>query len=623
VLDSLYASITNFSYECCSSGGRLKDYGILRRCMKIQNQDRYYPLDARQSFYDSSFALHPMQVAALCGSWAEWQAAGSVFEFRSSSMGAAYWHPDAPNGRNGGPVWSASQKALIQRAVNTYKTRIRPLVRTANLYHVFPRPTGKIWDGVEYFDPLSRKGAVYVFRPDSPDATHTVRLKGLEPQAHYWLWCEDGSFAPKQTGGESLMQAGLTLSLPQPNTSEIIFLEDATLGRPAILPAGKAEPAAPTRPITVVSYYFGNYHPGDPRNTKLKGKDWSEWELIKAARPRFPGHQQPKVPLWGYADESDPKAMAQKIAAAADHGIDAFIFDWYYYNDGPFLNRPIDLGFLLATNHQRLKFAFMWANHDWLEIQPYKRGTPPKLLFPGKVTPAGFERICDHLIKDYFQHPFYWRIDGRPYFSFYELTKLLESFGSVEATRAALDQFRAKARVAGLPGLHLNAVVWGQPILPGENKPTDAAKLVRDLGFDSVTSYVWVHHVPLPGQVTDYNFARDEYFKYWDRAEKLFGVPYFPNVSMGWDPSPRAAQEDEFGNFGYPFTNTIGQNTPENFRIALEKTKQRLLAQPGGPRILTINCWNEWTEGSYLEPDTVNGLSYLEAVRDVFRESKD
>jgi hypothetical protein len=46
-------------------------------------------------------------------------------------------------------------------------------------------------------------------------------------------------------------------------------------------------------------------------------------------------------------------------------------------------------------------------------------------------------------------------------------------------------------------------------------------------------------------------------------------------------------------------------------------TKRRLLAKPGGPRILNINCWNEWTEGSYLEPDTVNGMKYLEAVRDV------
>ena len=159
------------------------------------------------------------------------------------------------------------------------------------------------------------------------------------------------------------------------------------------------------------------------------------------------------MPLWGYADESDPKVMAQKIAAAADHGIDAFIFDWYYYDDGPFLDRPIDSGFLKAKNNHRLKFAFMWANHDWLEIHPYKRGTPQKLLFPGKVTPATFERICDHVIKDYFQHPSYWRIDGRPYFSFYDLTKLLESFGSVEATRAALDQFPGQGprrRPAGL-----------------------------------------------------------------------------------------------------------------------------------------------------------------------------
>lgn len=375
-------------------------------------------------------------------------------------------------------------------------------------------------------------------------------------------------------------------------------------------------------PITVASYYFGNYHPNDPRNEKMKGKGWSEWELVKAAKPRFPGHQQPKVPLWGYTDESDPKAMEQKIAAAADHGIDVFIFDWYYYDDGPFLDSPIDKGFLKAANNNRIKFAFMWANHDWIELHPYKKGTPKNVMFPGKVTPENFEKICDHLIKDYFSHPSYWKIDGKPYFSFYELSKLLDNFGSVGATRAALDKFREKAKAAGFPGLHLNAVVWGQPILPGEKVPVDPAKLVRDLGFDSVTSYVWYHHVPLPEQQTDYNLVRDEYFKYWDRTEKLFGVPYFPNVSMGWDPSPRCDQRDVMDDSGYPFTKVIVNNTPERFRTALEMTKKRLLANPEGPRILNINCWNEWTEGSYLEPDTKNGMKYLEAVRDVFGPSR-
>lgn len=63
-------------------------------------------------------------------------------------------------------------------------------------------------------------------------------------------------------------------------------------------------------------------------------------------------------------------------------------------------------------------------------------------------------------------------------------------------------------------------------------------------------------------------------------------------------------------------------NTPERFQEALELTKQRLLTAPQGPRILNINAWNEWTEGSYLEPDTVHGMKYLEAIREVFGTTK-
>ena len=52
--------------------------------------------------------------------------------------------------------------------------------------------------------------------------------------------------------------------------------------------------------------------------------------------------------------------MAQKIDAAADHGIDAFIFDWYYYDDGLFLERAIEEGFFGAKNNERIKFSLMW-----------------------------------------------------------------------------------------------------------------------------------------------------------------------------------------------------------------------------------------------------------------------
>jgi hypothetical protein len=73
---------------------------------------------------------------------------------------------------------------------------------------------------------------------------------------------------------------------------------------------------------------------------------------------------QPKVPLWGYQMGDNPQAMERKIDAAADHGVDAFIFDWYWFDGKPFLEETVNNGFLKADNNDRLKFYLMWANHD-------------------------------------------------------------------------------------------------------------------------------------------------------------------------------------------------------------------------------------------------------------------
>lgn len=371
--------------------------------------------------------------------------------------------------------------------------------------------------------------------------------------------------------------------------------------------------------ITVAAYYFPNYHTNDTRNIKTMGLNWSEWELVKAAKPRFAGHDQPKVPLWGYTDEKDPVVMAQKIQAAADYGIDCFIFDWYMYEDGPFLNRCLDEGFLKAKNVDKIKFAFMWANHNWNDIFPYTRGEKQKLLYSGKISSKRFEEIGDELIAKYFLLPNYWKIDGKAYFSIYDIENFIAGFGSLQATKAAMEGLNKKAIAAGLKGVHWNIVAWGQPILPSEKVPTNIPGLISTLGFNSATSYVWVHHINLPDQQTDYNKARDEYLTYWDKAKKEYPVPYYPNVSMGWDPTPRCDIKSIWGNFGYPFTYTIGNNTPENFRKALQITKDKLLADPKGPRIMNINSWNEWTEGSYVEPDTKHKFEYLEAVKSVFK----
>jgi Glycosyltransferase WbsX len=367
-------------------------------------------------------------------------------------------------------------------------------------------------------------------------------------------------------------------------------------------------------------YYFPGYH-ADPRVSSWHGKDWTEWRLLCAAKPRFKGHQQPKCPLWGYEDESSPAAMKKKAEAAFRHGVNHFIFDWYHYEGKPFLNGALDDGFLKIKGGPRLKFALMWANHDWLNIQPASFAGGSPLLLSGLVDAKGFEKITAHVIERYFKSPHYWTIDGCPYFSIYDLPNLIRGLGGVARLTESLAAFRRRVERAGFPGLHLNLVHWQNTIVGSEHGLTNPVKTISRLKFDSISSYVWIHHYPEKRFVfpeTDYVDVLNFNAGYWRKTSQQFQIPYFPNVTMGWDASPRCAQTDDFAHRSYPFMPTLKGNTPANFRRALVQAKAHVDSLQLPARHFSINAWNEWTEGSYLEPDEKNGFAYLEAIRDVF-----
>jgi hypothetical protein len=362
-----------------------------------------------------------------------------------------------------------------------------------------------------------------------------------------------------------------------------------------------------TDKVQIAVYYFPNWGPVQD----------SEWGLIIDAKPQFPDHHQPKVPFWGYDDESQPSAMSRKIDAASTHGIDAFIFDWYYYDPptderpgGKYLYKALEEGFLQAPNNKDLKFAIMWCNHD-------------VGLMKGEVSPETFEEMTDYIIERYFRHPSYWKVNGCPYFSIYQFFTFLKSFGDDNnLASGTIKRFRDKVKAAGFPDLHLNACLWGV-------KGDDLQETLNMYDVNSITSYVWMHHNQLEDfPATEYTKAGDAYFNCvesggghngLEKPISTISTPYHINVTMGWDSSPRCRNSPEWmDRRDYPFGAIIKNNTPDLFKRYLIKAKELTALKPEHERIITINSWNEWGEGSYLEPDTKHGMSYLEAVKDVF-----
>ena len=83
----------------------------------------------------------------------------------------------------------------------------------------------------------------------------------------------------------------------------------------------------------IAAYYWPAYHP-EPRWAELGvfGDGKGEWQNVYEAKPKHKGHDQPRVPLLGYEDESDPAVMAKKIDIATSHGVNVMIFDWYWFD---------------------------------------------------------------------------------------------------------------------------------------------------------------------------------------------------------------------------------------------------------------------------------------------------
>jgi alpha-galactosidase len=233
VQEKLRKAFPNVILEDCSGGGHIKDYGVIRRTHYIVTTDTLSNLPDRQSIYDSTFAMPPVVLQAYTYDNA-YPVKGDnpgTFLWRSAMMGA--WQVDPTDTIK----WTEEEKDSAKRSVEIYKRWVRPMLKDVKVHHILPRPDGVHWDGMFYWSPSLKRGTLYIFRPESKDEQRTVKLKGLVPSEKHWLWCEDGSIEPGERMGHDLMGGGLTIRLPAPYTSDLIYVQDATLGKPEGLTA--------------------------------------------------------------------------------------------------------------------------------------------------------------------------------------------------------------------------------------------------------------------------------------------------------------------------------------------------------------------------------------------------
>lgn len=359
--------------------------------------------------------------------------------------------------------------------------------------------------------------------------------------------------------------------------------------------------------MRVLAYVYPGWHPIAERDASFY-PGFTEWDLVYASAPRFPGHVQPRLPLWGRYDDRDPIAVERRIALCRDHGVDGWVYGAFWCRGKRVFEDALDLGFLGAASGDRYPFALMWANRMPRRVLPVRRTDTP-VIEAERLVPADVEdfvAFVRHVAERYFVLPNYLRVDGRAYFSIFDSTHFMKELGA-DGVRLAIARARAMLASAGFPPMYLTAI-----------EPNAAwIGQVAGLGFDAVTNYVLLPEWKGPFE-QDYQACHRARVAQWPQIAAAAGLPYHPSVTPGWDASPRGADFGATRPDKYPWSPVVTGEHPTHFRAAVADAVAyaRGAATSDDQRLVFVASLNEWSEGHYLEPDTRFGTAWIEAVRD-------
>lgn len=339
--------------------------------------------------------------------------------------------------------------------------------------------------------------------------------------------------------------------------------------------------------IKALAFYLPQFH-AIPENDEWWGEGFTEWTNVRAALPRFPGHDQPRVPHpdIGHYDLSNPDTLRRQAALAKRRGIYGFCFYHYWFSGRRLLEKPLDL--LLANPDIDLPFCLCWANESWGRNWD---GENHKILMEQPYNPGDPELFINDAQK-YLRDPRYITVKGRPLLIIYREPLIPDSDDFFR-------RMKAEAVALGLPEPLMYVV------LSHDLKNLDA------LVADGLVEFV--PHRPAFAQkgFLSFSYRGGTIFDYTDTmntyldavpAEEAFRLPVHKSVCLAWDNSAR--RKDGWRMWmGF---------TQERYHHWLEQVAAYTRRNfPEDERFLFINAWNEWGEGIYLEPDVRTGYASL------------
>ncbi|HAN70620.1 MAG TPA: hypothetical protein DCQ36_03395 [Actinobacteria bacterium] len=335
----------------------------------------------------------------------------------------------------------------------------------------------------------------------------------------------------------------------------------------------------PVQRPNIYAFYLPQYHQC-PENDEFWGEGFTDWVNVKKAKPLFEGHRQPILPSEevGFYDLKDPEVLRKQAKMAKVHGIDGFIFHYYWFDGKKVLDTPLNNW--LADPTIDMPLALCWANEPWTRRWD---GLENDVLIHQTYGVDWASRFWNSILP-FLQDERYLTVDGAPMLVIYRS-------GLMPDPASAFAHWRQLALDESFQRIHLTIVDRSRDTCGPE---PSALKLADEVISFPPGSGVELQALSAPG--LSLRVGADQLLSYGSAFRAPAHV-LFP----GWDNTARRGAE------GYTFFGSSACPWAGNLRLSF------------GSDRLYVNAWNEWAEGAALEPSLPSGRALLSTIRDVWQ----